>query len=250
MSGPLALIAAGEFVAAMAEFDGGLLAATGRGRPRVAILPTAAYPAGEEAFQRLSALGQEHFRALGAEVETVEVRDRAGADDPASAQAVGEADVVYVCGGDSGYLRDALRGTALWSAAQDAHRRGSIIVGCGAGATVLGERQLAIGLRFGWPIRWLEALAAADGLAVFPDYDTRPEPVSALLAMRAPHGMPVLGIDRETAVVGRNGSWEVHGRGRVTVWRGRRRERHRRGDVFRVHDAPDDGTAQELSDED
>ena len=33
---------------------------------------------------------------------------------------------------------------------------------------------------------------------------------------------------------GRDGAWQVHGTGRVTVWRGRRRERFRAGEVFRV----------------
>ena len=40
-SGPVALVGAGEFLPPMAEFDLGLLAATGQPRPRVAILPTA-----------------------------------------------------------------------------------------------------------------------------------------------------------------------------------------------------------------
>jgi hypothetical protein len=105
---------------------------------------------------------------------------------------------------------------------------------------VLGERRLDVGLRLGWPVRWREALGAAAGVAVFPEYEARPEPVLALLALRAPHGLPVLGIDRETAVIGRGGSWEVHGVGRVTVWRGRRRERHRRGEAFRLFDRPDE----------
>ena len=99
MPGPVALVGAGEFLPAMAEFDAGLLAATGRARPRVAILPTASYPDGEEVFTRWAAMGVAHFGELGAEVEPVLVRDRAGADDPAAAQAIGEADLVYLSGG-------------------------------------------------------------------------------------------------------------------------------------------------------
>ena len=56
----------------------------------------------------------------------------------------------------------------------------------------------------------------------------------ALIALQAPRGSVVLGIDEETAVVGRDGSWQVHGRSRVTVWRGRHRERYRAGDTFRL----------------
>ena len=51
----------------MAEFDAGLLAATGRSRPRVVILPTAAAPDGEATFRRWADMGVVHFSALGAE---------------------------------------------------------------------------------------------------------------------------------------------------------------------------------------
>lgn len=234
MTGPVALVGAGEFLASMDEFDLGLLAATGRRRPRVAIVPTAAYPAGEEAFLRAAANGLEHFRRLGAEVEAVEVRDRRDADDAATAQAIGEADLVYFCGGRPAYLRRALHGSAVWSAAGVAHARGAVLVGSAAGAMVLGERQVELGIHRGWPLQWETGLAVAEGIAILPAYDASPEPVMALLAMLAPRGMLVFGIDRETAAVGRDGAWAVHGRGRVTVWRGRRRERHRQGDVFRA----------------
>jgi cyanophycinase-like exopeptidase len=58
--------------------------------------------------------------------------------------------------------------------------------------------------------------------------------VSAMVVLQAPRGLATLGIDEETALVGRDGSWQVQGSGRVTVWRGRNRERFRRGEVFRL----------------
>lgn len=218
----------------MSAFDAALIAATGRRRPRVAILPAARVPEGEEAFRRASMLGQAQFASLGAEVEVAEVRDRATADDPAHAQAIGEADVIYVCDGSAGHLRAALLGSAVWAAARAANARGAILVGSGSGAAVFGARQAEIGMRLGWPLRWPDGLAAAGGIAVVPSYEARPEPLMALLAMGAPRGLAVLGIDRDTAVIGRDGAWEVHGRARVTVWRGRHRQRHRHGDVFRL----------------
>ena len=51
MPGPVALVGAGEFLPATSALDAGLLAATGRSRPRVAILPTASYPDGETVFR-------------------------------------------------------------------------------------------------------------------------------------------------------------------------------------------------------
>src|SRR6476659_7251994 len=68
MPGPVALVGAGEFLPEMAEFDQELLASTGRVRPRVAILPTASSPDGNDVFDRWAAMGVAHFASLGAEV--------------------------------------------------------------------------------------------------------------------------------------------------------------------------------------
>ena len=48
------------------------------------------------------------------------------------------------------------------------------------------------------------------------------------------HGTVVLGIDEATAAIVRDGIWQVRGAGRVTIWRGRRRERLRAGESFRI----------------
>ena len=75
---------------------------------------------------------------------------------------------------------------------------------------------------------------------MLPHYDAWPEPFSAFVALQAPKGGVILGIDEDTAAVGCNNAWQVHGRGRVTVWRGRHRERFRRGEAFRIDGAVDD----------
>ena len=235
MAGLVALVGAGEFLPAMADFDLGLLAATGRTRPRVAIVPTASYPDGEDAFQRWAAMGIEHFSALGAEVEPVLARNRAAADDAEHAQAIGEADLVYLSGGRQDHLARVLGASALGRAVAAAHERGAVVAGCAAGAMVLAERQLEFRRRIlPWPLRWRAGLAFVPGAAVIPRYDAWPEPLSALMALQAPRGSVVLGLDEGTAVVGRDGAWQVHGRSRVTIWRGRRRERFRAGEVFRL----------------
>ena len=54
------------------------------------------------------------------------------------------------------------------------------------------------------------------------------------MALAAPADSLVLGIDEETALVGGDGAWQVHGRGRVTIWRGRHRERVRAGESLRL----------------
>lgn len=219
----------------MAEFDAGLLAATGRPRPRVAILPTASAPDGEEAFQRWAAMGVTHFGELGAEVEPVLVRDRSEADDAAAAQAVGEADLIYLSGGKPAHLMRALGGSAVGDAICAAHQRGAVLAGCSAGAMVLAGHAFDFRLRLlPWLLRWRHGLGLVPDVSVVPHYDAWPEPICALIALQAPRGSVVIGIDEGTAVVGRDGAWQVHGRGRVTLWRGRRRNRYRAGEVFRL----------------
>jgi cyanophycinase len=235
MPGPVALVGAGEFLPSMADFDANLLAASGRKRPRVAVVPTASYPDGEAVFQRWAAMGVEHFTGLGAEVEPVLVRDRAGADDAAAVQAVGEADLVYLSGGKPSYLLTALEGSEVGRALTAAHERGAALVGCSAGAMALAGFSFDFRMRLvPFPLRWGSGLGFAPGLSVVPHYDAWPEPFSALIAFQAPRGSIVVGIDEDTAVVGQDGGWQVHGASRVTVWRGRRRERFRAGEVFRI----------------
>jgi cyanophycinase-like exopeptidase len=205
MPGSVALVGAGEFLPAMGEFDLGLLGATGRSRPRVAILATASFPDGEEVYQRWLAMGVEHFGRLGAEVEPVYVRQRLDAEDEANTQAIGEADLVYLSGGRPSYLLEVMEESALGRALVEAHARGAIVAGCSAGAMVLADRQFDFRFRgrpIPWPVRWRRST--------------------------------VIGIDEDTAVIGHDGAYQVHGRARVTVWRGRHRERFKAGEVFRI----------------
>ena len=235
MPGPVALVGAGEFLPSMSSFDASLLAATGVARPRVVILPTASFPDGEPVFKRWAEMGVAQFAGLGAEVEPVMVRDRSEADDPAAVQAVGEADLVYLSGGKPSYLLEALAGSAVGRALAAAHQRGAALAGCSAGAMALAGHSFDFRVRLmPFPLRWGSGLGFAPDVSVVPHYDAWPEPFSALIAFQTPRGSTVLGIDEDTAVVCHEGGWQVHGASRVTVWRGRRRERFRAGEVFRV----------------
>jgi cyanophycinase len=234
MPGSVALIGAGEFLPVMAAVDAELLASTGRARPRVVVLPTASWPDGEDVFLRWAALGVEHFEGLGAEVEVVLVRGRPDADDAAHAQAVSEADLIYLSGGKPDYLLRTLEGSAVWAAALSAHAQGSVIAGCSAGAMVLCSHQARFRSPPHLPLGFEPGLGLLSGMAVLPHYDRFPETLAAVRVAQAPRGVAVLGIDEDTAAIGRDGIWQVRGVGRVTIWRGRRRERLRAGESFRV----------------
>jgi cyanophycinase len=233
--GPIALVGSGEFLPGMAAVDAALLLATGRARPRVAILPTASWPDGEEVFRRWASMGVEHFAELGAEVEPVLVRDRFDADDEAHVQAIGEADLIYLSGGKPGHLSSSLVGSPVGDALVAAHRRGAALAGCSAGAMSLVARHwVTRRRRLFWPLRWRDGLGLVPGATVIPHYDAFPEPMAALVVLQAPGDLVTLGIDEDTALVGRDGAWQVQGLGRVTVWHGRNRQRFRPGDVFRL----------------
>jgi cyanophycinase len=234
-SGPIALVGSGEFLPAMQDIDAALLAGLGRPRPRVAILPTASWPDGEAVFRRWAAMGVEHFSRLGAEVEPVLVRDGFDADDRSHVQAIGEADLIYLSGGKPGHLTQVLVGSAVGRALVAAHERGATLVGCSAGAMALAARHFEFRKRrMVWPLRWDDGLGLVPAVTVIPHYDFFPEAVSAMFVLQAPRRTATLGIDEETALVGRDGAWQVQGRGRVTVWRGRHRQRYRRGEILRL----------------
>ena len=142
---------------------------------------------------------------------------------------------IYLSGGKPGYLLAVLDGSAVGRALIQAHERGAVLAGCSAGAMALAGHAFDLrGRVLPFPLRWRPALGFAPSTSVVPHYDAWPEPMSALVALQAPRGSVVLGIDEETAVIGRDGCWQVHGAARVTVWRGRRRERHRAGETFRL----------------
>jgi cyanophycinase len=233
MSGTLALVGSGEFTTALERVDRCLLEATGRPRPRVAVVPTASAPEGEAVFLRWAEMGSAHFGSLGAEVEQVLVRTRADANDAVWEQAIGEADLVYLSGGKPGALQSILDGTRVGAAILDAHRRGAVVAGCSAGAVFMGERLARLRRRPRF-LRWDQALGLVPGTIVAPHSDAFPEPFLALLALQAPRGFVVVGIDQNTALIGRDGIWQVMGPGRVTLWRGRHRIRYREGDLVRM----------------
>src|SRR5829696_568073 len=210
--GPVALVGAGEFLAPMAEFDRELLEATGRSRPRVVILPTASAPDGEQTFRTWAEMGVEHFSALGAEVEPVLVRTAAEGHDMAALQAIGEADLVYLSGGQPRHLLEVLRDSPLGAALVEANARGTLIAGCSAGAMALVGRSMdfrfipKVRVPMPFPLRWPAGLELVAGIAVLPHYDAWPEPLSAMVALQVPKGAILMGIDEDTAVVGRNGA--------------------------------------------
>jgi cyanophycinase len=210
--GPIALVGSGEFLPVMEPVDAALL----DGRPsRVVFLPTAAAPEGPERVDYWLRLGTEHYRRLGAEPVPLRVLDRDDADDPANAAVVAGAGLVYLSGGNPGYLADTLRGTAVLEAILAAWRAGAALAGCSAGACALTAVADNVSTGESRP-----GLAVVPELVVLPHFDRIERWAPGIVARRAAglsSGQVLVGIDEETALVSGDAGWRVEGRQNVWI---------------------------------
>jgi cyanophycinase len=219
-AGPIALVGSGEFLPAMEAVDAALLA----GRPaRAVFLPTAAGEEGPDRVAYWLRLGTDHYRRLGAEPVPLAVLDRRDADDEKLAAQVEGAGLIYLSGGNPGYLADTLRGTAVLDAILGAWRDGAALAGCSAGACAL--TAVADDTRTGAS---RPGLAVVPGLVVLPHFDRIEQWRPGIVAARATGvgpGQTLVGIDEETALISDNaglirdgaGGWTVEGCGQVWV---------------------------------
>jgi cyanophycinase len=218
--GAIVLAGSGEFTPAMNEVDRGLLA-TLRPRARVAIVPTAAGL--EDTPPSWIARGIAHFRALGADAFGVPVLNKQDASDPRWADALADADWIYFSGGDPGHITSSLEGSPFWSAVLARNRAGAILAGSSGGAMLMGESTFVFAARGpdGFPseVRVRPAMAVVRDVIIAPHFDILPDRLLKLWAGVIPPRHRLLGIDEDTALVQRNGSWDVRGRGRVVLFR-------------------------------
>jgi cyanophycinase len=197
----------------MEEVDRRLL----EGRPpKAAFLPTAAGEEGEISINRWLRMGTEHYERLGVEPVPVPVIDAASASDPACAAAVKGAGLIYLSGGNPGYVARVLRDTPVWAAIIEEWRQGAALAGCSAGAGALTAIVHDVRRR-GVPAE--KGLGVVPHLAVIPHYDRMarwaPQLPKQMLREAGP-GVTVVGIDEETALVGGPEEWRVEGR--QSVW--------------------------------
>lgn len=234
MSGTLALVGAGEFLDTMTAVDQVLLEMAGG--TRVAILPTASAPDGPGVPERWAQMGIEHFNRLGAQPEAIMALDRATCSDPALAERVRAADLVYFSGGKPDYLYNTLVGTAVWQAVKAVLDGGGVVAGCSAGAMIMGGYVPVFSMQMGLPRadRWQRAFELIPDAIIAPHYNQFPELLSGLIFRHRPAGSFLIGLDADTALVGSNGRWTVMGAHRITLRRGRRAVRFYAGETVPI----------------
>lgn len=214
MPGLIALVGSGEFLPGMMDTDRILL----EGRPgRVVHLPTAAGLESPDSIERWSRMAASHYAALGRDVITLPVIDDQSADDHGLAAEIdSETALVYLSGGNPAHCAKALRDSAVWEAILAAWESGTSLAGCSAGAgalTTVAPNQMGGKTEAG--------LGVVRNLAVIPHYDKARflMPIFGRVIRRStPPGAEVIGIEEDTALVGRpDAEWTVHGRQSVVL---------------------------------
>src|SRR5262249_48856865 len=139
------------------------------------------------------------------------------ADDPRFESALESADLIYFSGGNPMYLYETLKDTRAWAAAQKAWSRGAVYAGCSAGAMILARRLP--NFRRMW-------MGTVDGFGILPaeyvmphfDHSGPFKPLMNVLRGQLKDGQRMIGIDENTALVGRlGGAWQAMGSATVHV---------------------------------
>ena len=248
----LALIGGEEFSDDFEEIHAGLVTAL-RGKPRVAFLPTPAANDGIETVEHWCSLAHEKLSSLGAIVNTPRVVDRESANDPRHAQQIAEADWVYLGGGYAHVALPILQGTKVMEALLSAKERGALISGASAGAMMMGTQAIVITPELledigkywesGAPSEWnppmpslIPALNWLPQTIVAPHFDRPWFSRKWLDRDFLPAEFTLIGIDERTTLAqNKNGTWEMFGRGSVTLYKQRWEiTRYVVGDTFTI----------------
>ena len=219
--GRIALVGSGEYLPVMHDIEAWLLDGQ---PPRYVQLATAAAPEGERSLQRWHQLGAEAAKRLGAQQVIVDVRNRDDANSPALAALIEGAGLIYLSGGNPGFLARTLIGTHVWDAIRRAWQQGASLAGCSAGAMALGGYvpDFRHPRQGGTP-----GLGLLPTLRVIPHFDrsSRWIPGFAMRPLVDPR-YTVVGIDEDTALIGEpivdapdTEHWPFHSRGRQSAWR-------------------------------
>lgn len=191
-------------------------------RARVAVVPTASSiePEVVDVYRHvLTSLG-------AASVEAVAPGSRSEAEDPRLAAVVGGASGVFLTGGNQLKLSQRLAGTALGTAVLAAHRRGAVVAGTSAGASVMSRHMISLGGQGLTPRHRTSQLTAGLGLlddvVVDQHFDQRVRYGRLMAVVAASPALLGLGVDEDTAAFITGGRWlEVAGSGAAFLVDGR-----------------------------
>ena len=229
------LLGSGEFLPWSEPVDRRLVAeADGDGR--VLILPTASAPEGKDVFERWGSLGLAHFSRLDIPAEVLDLRTRADADDPRLLARLDGASAVYFSGGNPAYLSATIAESDFLDAMLKQLDRGMAYAGCSAGVACLNELTFDS-----------DTTDASDvfkpGLGLVPRaffaphwdiVDTWMPGATEFIVASVPESSIFIGLDEDTAMIGRGSSWEVLGKSGIHVKKDDAWTKYRDGDRFEL----------------
>ena len=167
------------------------------------------------------------FGSLGAgTVVDVRPESRAQAHDPDLASALDGATGIFMTGGNQLKLSNFICGTPFGDAVLAANRRGVVVGGTSAGASILADHMIAFGSGGTTPKQRMSQLSAGlgllTGMVVDQHFEQRNRYGRLLSLIAQSPSLLGVGVDEDTAAVVREGrQLEVIGRGSVTVIDGR-----------------------------
>jgi len=177
----------------------------------VLVLPTAA---AYEHPQRAVEQAQKWFESLGGTVRGLDVLRRQDAESEANAAAVRGASFIYLSGGSPMHVQSVLKDSPVWDAIVEAWDGGAVLAGASAGAMVLCDPM--VDPRGG---AFTLGLGLVEQVALIPHHEEWDEDQARRTIELAPKGLPVVGIDTQTALIrDPDGSWRTEGAGRVVVF--------------------------------
>ncbi|HET9421423.1 MAG TPA: cyanophycinase [Nocardioides sp.] len=189
---------------------------------RIAVIPTAS-SIGSEVTGVYDAL----FRREGAaDVVAARPESREEAHDPRLVAAVEEATGVFMTGGNQLKLSAIVAGTPLGDAIVAAHRRGAVVGGTSAGASIQSSHMLAFGGPGATPKQRMTQMAAGLGLidsaVIDQHFDQRNRYGRLLMIVAQSPQLLGIGVDEDTAAIVEadpvgHDVLRVIGRGSVTV---------------------------------
>lgn len=193
------------------------VAEAGGADARIAVVPSAS-SLGPEMVDVYRAV----FGSLGAgEVIGVRPENRAEASNGQLSETLAGATAVFMTGGNQLKLSGFITGTPFGAAIHAAHRRGVVVGGTSAGASILADYMIAFGSGGSTPRQRMSQLSAGLGLvtgAVIDQHFEQRNRYGRLLSLVAQSpSLLGIGIDEDTAAVIRESVLEVIGRGAVTV---------------------------------
>jgi len=233
MNGLIALVGSGEYLPVMDDVDRYLLGdlyVNGH-KPRVVCLPTAAGQEGDTSINRWSRMGMDHFLKLGADVTTARIIDKETANDPGYKSVLENADLIYFSGGNPQYLYETMKDSLAWISMQSAWSRGAVYAGCSAGAMILAKQIPSFRL-----FTTVEGFGSLPAQYVIPHFDAMPvmfKPLISALTSRLKEGERIIGVDEDTALVGRlGGEWKVMGNSKVHIYTMKEKKTYESGETF------------------